>query len=298
LASVDAEWTCEKYGYYSHEEHAGSFICQCQDSRNRKTSRICKARFLLVSYSSARNHHFRYCIISCGLISFPLCSCAVGGRRVEPQVLEKSPRCLQQRRPSRGPRCGRRSPRDRGIAGGSGSECCRGGGRCPCGVQTGCGEGAQAPRFESRRRLRDIPARAGHGLDASPRDTLIRATLPAASPQALCAHHSDRQTPLSLAPSLPFSQLLTLGLERGMYRGLCCASARRSRHRPPLRHTPLRHLESRIQGPPLSAGGTPAACAAAESALPSVHSARSPPPRSPSVPPPPHAARRRDLEGE
>jgi hypothetical protein len=89
---------------------------------------------------------------------------------------------------------------------------------------------------------RDIPARADHGPDASPRDTLIHATLPAASPQALCAHHSDRQTSLSLAPSLPFSQLLTLGLERGMYRCLCCASARRSRHRPPLRHTGLTAL--------------------------------------------------------
>ena len=50
---------------------------------------------------------------------------------------------------------------------------------------------------------RGLPARAGHGPDASPRDTLIRATLPAASPQALCALHSDHQTPLSLAPSLP-----------------------------------------------------------------------------------------------
>jgi hypothetical protein len=59
----------------------------------------------------------------------------------------------------------------------------------------------------------------------------------------------------------------------------------------------LRLHQPRIQGPPLSAGGTPAACAAADSALPSVHPARSPPPRSPSVPPPPHAARRGDLEG-
>ena len=50
---------------------------------------------------------------------------------------------------------------------------------------------------------RGLPARAGHGPDASPRDTLIRATLPAASPQALRALHSDHQTPLSLAPSLP-----------------------------------------------------------------------------------------------
>ncbi len=70
---------------------------------------------------------------------------------------------------------------------------------------------------------RDIPTRAGHGPDAAPRDTLKRATLPAASPQALRTHHTVRQTPLSLAPSLPFSQLLTLGLERGMYRGLRCA---------------------------------------------------------------------------
>ncbi len=43
------------------------------------------------------------------------------------------------------------------------------------------------------------------------------------------------------APSLS-SQLLTLRLERGMYRGLCCASARRSRHLPPLRHTGLTAL--------------------------------------------------------
>ena len=32
-----------------------------------------------------------------------------------------------------------------------------------------------------------------------------------------------RQTTPSLAPPLSLSQLLTLGLERGMYRGLCCA---------------------------------------------------------------------------
>ena len=50
---------------------------------------------------------------------------------------------------------------------------------------------------------RGIPARAGHGPDASPRDTPIRATLPAAPPQALRALHSDHQTPLSHAPSLP-----------------------------------------------------------------------------------------------
>lgn len=49
---------------------------------------------------------------------------------------------------------------------------------------------------------RGLPARAGHGPDASPRDTLIRATLPAASPQALRALHSHHQTPLSHAPSL------------------------------------------------------------------------------------------------
>ncbi len=56
-------------------------------------------------------------------------------------------------------------------------------------------------------------------------------------------------------------------------------------------HT-LRLRQPRIQGPPLSAGGTPAACAKAEAALPPERQARSPPPRSPSVPPPPHAARR------
>ena len=79
---------------------------------------------------------------------------------------------------------------------------------------------------------RDIPARAGHGPDASPRDTLTRATLPAAPPHALRANHTDRSTP-RLAPSLPFPQLLTLGLEWGMHRGLRCASAGEARHRPP-----------------------------------------------------------------
>ena len=33
LASLDDKWICEKYGY-SHEEHAGSFICQRHNSRN------------------------------------------------------------------------------------------------------------------------------------------------------------------------------------------------------------------------------------------------------------------------
>jgi hypothetical protein len=109
-------------------------------------------RGLLFLHRNARSHFkFKCCIISCGLISFSLCSCAVGGRRVDPQAPEKSTECLQQRRPSSGHRCARRSPSDRGIAGGSGSECCRGGGRCPGGVQTGCGEGAQPPRCWCRR---------------------------------------------------------------------------------------------------------------------------------------------------
>ena len=71
-----------------------------------------------------RRNHFkvRYCIISCELISFPICSCAAaaaaGGRRVNHQSPEKkSPRCLHRHR-RRGPGCGGgRSPRDRGIAG-------------------------------------------------------------------------------------------------------------------------------------------------------------------------------------
>ncbi len=50
-----------------------------------------------------------------------------------------------------------------------------------------------------------IPARVGPRRYASPRVTLMRATLPAASPQALRAPHSDRQTPPSLAPFLPFT---------------------------------------------------------------------------------------------
>jgi hypothetical protein len=54
-----------------------------------------------------------------------------------------------------------------------------------------------------------------------------------------------------------------------------------------------------IAAPPTTHSRPPAQCrTAAESALPSVHPARSPPPRSPSVPPLPHAVRRGDLEGE
>jgi hypothetical protein len=60
----------------------------------------------------------------------------------------------------------------------------------------------------------------------------------------------------------------------------------------------LRLRQPRIQGPPLSAGGAPAACAAAQAALPQARPVRSSPPRSPSVRPPPHAARRGDLEGK
>ena len=48
---------------------------------------------------------------------------------------------------------------------------------------------------------RDIPARAGHEPVASPRDTLTRATLPAAPPPALRANHTDRLTPPSCSVS-------------------------------------------------------------------------------------------------
>ena len=101
---------------YSHEEHSGSLICQCQSDLQRKVCFSCSETLAIILD----------CIISCGLISYPLCSCAVGGRRDNPKAPEESPRCLQ-RRPSRGPRCGRSSPRNRGMAGSNGSECRRGG---------------------------------------------------------------------------------------------------------------------------------------------------------------------------
>jgi hypothetical protein len=51
----------------------------------------------------------------------------------------------------------------------------------------------------------DIPARAGQRPDAFPRDTLTRATLPAAPPQALRAIRTDRSTPPSCSVPLPHS---------------------------------------------------------------------------------------------
>ncbi len=53
----------------------------------------------------------------------------------------------------------------------------------------------------------DIPARTSQRPEASesPRDTLMRGTLPAAPPQALCAIHTDRSTPPSCSVPLPHS---------------------------------------------------------------------------------------------
>ena len=75
-----------------------------------------------------------------------------------------------------------------------------------------------------------LPARHAHACHA-----------PSGSAAGASRHHSDRLTFSSRAVSLS-KQLLTLGLERGMYRGLGCASAWRSRHRPPLRQTGLTAL--------------------------------------------------------
>jgi hypothetical protein len=83
---------------------------------------------------------------------------------------------------------------------------------------------------------------------------------------------------LSLSP-----QLLNLGLERGMFRGLGCASARRFRHRPPLWHTGLTALSLAALRPAPSARAptalrlrreaSPHQCPARSSGpLPSVHS--------------------------
>jgi hypothetical protein len=64
----------------------------------------------------------------------------------------------------------------------------------PTGVSCRFKSGLKNPRFSRSRALRDppsvnrpswIPARAGHRPDASPRDTLTRATLPVAPPPAL-----------------------------------------------------------------------------------------------------------------
>ncbi len=49
--------------------------------------------------------------IPCEFIHFPLGSCAVGGRRDNPEDPPETSRCLQSDRFSRGPRCCLRSPR-------------------------------------------------------------------------------------------------------------------------------------------------------------------------------------------
>ena len=81
-----------------------------------------------------------------------------------------------------------------------------------------------------------LPARHAHACHA-----------PSGSAAGASRHHSDRLTFSSRAVSLS-KQLLTLGLERGMYRGLGCASAWRSRHRPPLRQTGLTALPWPLRG--------------------------------------------------
>ena len=69
--------------------------------------------------------------ISCELIRFPLGSCAIGGRRDNPEDPPETSRCLQPDRCRRGPRCGLRSPRHTGR--GLSPERRRGGGGgCPC----------------------------------------------------------------------------------------------------------------------------------------------------------------------
>ena len=81
--------------------------------------------------------------------------------------------------------------------------------------------------------LVDIPARAGLRPDASPRDTLTRATLPAAPPLALRAYHTDRSTPMSCS----VSPLSTASHPRvGVGECIAAYAARRpgeARHRPP-----------------------------------------------------------------
>ena len=69
--------------------------------------------------------------ISCELIRFPLGSCAIGGRRDNPEDPPETSWCLQPDRCRRGPRCGLRSPRHTGR--GLSPERRRGGGGgCPC----------------------------------------------------------------------------------------------------------------------------------------------------------------------
>jgi hypothetical protein len=69
--------------------------------------------------------------ISCKLIRFPLGSCAVGGRRDNPEDPPETSRCLQPDQCSRGPRCCLSSPRH--IGRGLSPNRRRGGGcGCPC----------------------------------------------------------------------------------------------------------------------------------------------------------------------
>ena len=98
-------WTCEKHGY-SHEEYAGSLICQRHDSRNRKTSRICKERSVFLAQQ--RSESFQYYIISCGLISFLRCR-----RPTRPSSSASEVSSVHSTRRSRSPRCGRCCPSGR-----------------------------------------------------------------------------------------------------------------------------------------------------------------------------------------
>ena len=89
-------------------------------ARNTRIQIKRQIHFFCTFCSSARNQ-CKYLFL-CELISIPLCSCAVGGRGDNSEAPEMSARCLQRHR-RRGPRCGSRSsPRDRGLAGESGSE--------------------------------------------------------------------------------------------------------------------------------------------------------------------------------
>ncbi len=81
-----------------------------------------------------------------------------------------------------------------------------------------------------------LPTRHAHACHA-----------PSGSAAGASGHHSDRLTFSSRAVSLS-KQLLTLGLQRGMYRGLGCASALRSRHRLPLLQTGLTALPWPLRG--------------------------------------------------
>jgi hypothetical protein len=94
-----------------------------------KTSKPQPIQRFLTRARSAR-FQIRY-PISCELIRFPLGSCAVGGRRDNPEDPPDTSQCLKPDRCSRGPRCGLRSPRH--IGRGLSPERRRGGGGgCPC----------------------------------------------------------------------------------------------------------------------------------------------------------------------